>query len=87
MGFPDPRRRQTQAGNRVRFRVEDVFWSNEEGVFAPLAPGTEVDGVIVSFSDSGSKPKAFAVVEVVRKQTLIVPLEKLQAWLPDSRIG
>jgi hypothetical protein len=56
-------------------------------VFAPLAPGTEVDGMIVSFSDSGSKPQAFAVVEVVRKQTLIVPVEKLEARPPDARVG
>jgi hypothetical protein len=61
----------------VQFRVEDVFWPNPEGVFAPLAPDTELEGVIVSFSDSGSKPHAFAIVEVIRTQTLIVPVEKL----------
>jgi hypothetical protein len=68
----------TQAGMEVRFRVEDVFWPNHESVFAPLPPETEVKGVIVGFSDSGPRPQAFAVVEVVRTQTLIVPVEKLQ---------
>jgi hypothetical protein len=71
----------------VQFRVEDVFWPNHEAVFAPLAPETEVEGVIVSFSDSGSKAHAFAVVEVVRKQTLIVPVEKLKSRPPDAELG
>ena len=61
----------------MRFHVQDVFLPSPEGVCAPLAADTEVEGTILSFSDSGPRPQAFAVVEVVRRQTLIVPVEKL----------
>ena len=71
------RRCRTQVGDSVRFRVQDIFLPSPEAVFAPLDAGAEVEGTILSFSDSGPRAQAFAVVEVVRRQSLIVPVEKL----------
>jgi hypothetical protein len=56
----------------------DVFLPSAEELQAALHREAEVEGMIVDFSDSGSKPRAFAVVEVYRKQTVIVPVFKLQ---------
>ena len=38
----------------------------------------EFEGRIIGFSDSGSEPRAFAVVEVVKTQTLIVLVRELE---------
>jgi hypothetical protein len=35
-------------------------------------------GTILNFSDSGDVPRAFALVEVIRQQTLVVPVGKLR---------
>ena len=37
----------------------------------------EMEGTIVDFSDSGQRPRFFALVDVVRRQTLVVPVDKL----------
>ncbi len=42
-----------------------------------MAPEKETEGAIVDFSDSGAKPRAFAVVEVDDGQTIVIPVEKL----------
>jgi fructoselysine-6-P-deglycase FrlB-like protein len=62
----------------VWFRVSDVFLPTAGEVFG--APGTDdhVEGVVVSFSDSGSQPRVFAVVDVIRRQTVVVPVERLR---------
>jgi len=39
----------------------------------------EIEGTVIDFSDSGSRQNAFAIVEIIRKQTVIIPIEKLQA--------
>lgn len=41
------------------------------------ADGAEVEGTIVDFSDSGSVPRMFAVVEVLQRQTVVVPVANL----------
>jgi hypothetical protein len=61
----------------VRFRVSDVFLPAAEAVLLAPGPEEEVDGTIIDFSDSGPKTKAFAVVDVVRRQTVVVPVAKL----------
>jgi hypothetical protein len=58
--------------------LSDVFLPSLEELQTVLSGEAEVEGTIVEFSDSGSKPRAFAVVEVYRKQTVIVPVFKLQ---------
>lgn len=67
----------TQVGDKVRFAVGDIFLPNAENVFV-VAPGeAEVEGTVVNFSDSGSTPRMFAVIEVIRRQTVVVPVERL----------
>ena len=74
----------TNERDRVRFRVSDVFLaSQEDSITAP--PGeTELEGAIIAFSDSGMKPRAFAVVELASGQTIVVPVEKLKRVTPAS---
>ena len=70
-------------GDRVRFLISDVFLPSPETVLAPRPGETEVEGTVVDFSDSGSRPRAFVVVDVVRKQAVVVPAEKLRV-IPSS---
>ena len=62
----------------MRFHLADVFLPNAGAVFAALPQDTELEGTIVGFSDSGLKSRFFAVIEVVKTQSLVVPLEKLE---------
>ncbi|WP_446745325.1 hypothetical protein [Silvibacterium acidisoli] len=55
-------------------------------IFLPLAdelPGVlkespELEGTILSFSDSSQEPRVFAVVEVVMRRSVVVPVVKLK---------
>jgi len=71
-------------GDKVRFSVSDVFLPQPDGVFVAAPDETEVEGIIVDFSDSGPRSRAFAVVDVVRRQTVIVPAEKVQLISPHG---
>ena len=62
----------------MRFQVADVFLPSPGAVFAALPEETELEGTVVGFSDSGHKSRFFAVIEVVKTQSLVVPLEKLE---------
>jgi len=68
-------KRETQVGDRVRFAAADIFLSGPGGL-NPL-DAAELEGTVVEFSDSGSRTRAYAVVEVVRTQMMVVPVEKL----------
>lgn len=68
----------THVGDKVRFSVDDIFLPNAESVFVAAPGEVEVHGTVVNFSDSGHTPRMFALVEVVRRQTVVVPIEKLQ---------
>jgi hypothetical protein len=59
----------------VRFEAADVFLPNPEEL---LRPAGDLEGVVVGFSDSGAEARVFAVVEVVQKQEVVVPVDKLQ---------
>jgi hypothetical protein len=61
----------------VRFQVSEVFLANQEAWLSAPAGATEMRGVIVDFSDSGAKPRAFAVVELIDGRTIVVAVEKL----------
>jgi hypothetical protein len=65
-------------GDRVRFRVADVYLPAPEDVCALSGATAELEGTIVSFSDSGSKLSYFAVIDVVRKQSVVVAVDKLE---------
>ena len=60
------------------FRVSDVFLPGPEELFVVPSPQEELEGTVVGFSDSGSEPRAFAVVDVVRSQNVVVPTAKLR---------
>jgi hypothetical protein len=69
----------------VRFRGSNIFLPGAAGWSAALSEEPELEGTIVGFSDSGSKPRYFAVIEVVKRHTLIVPVEKLDVVKPAAR--
>jgi hypothetical protein len=73
------RRTSTQVGDKVRFRISDVFLPSPEAVLVTPSMEQLLEGTIVDFSDSGQKAMAFAVVDVIRRQTVVVPIEKLNA--------
>jgi len=78
----------TREGDRVHFRVSSVFLPSAGEVSTRLAETEELEGTILSFSDSGDQPRAFAVIEVVRKVTVVVPVSELQsAGLNESETG
>jgi hypothetical protein len=72
-----PQEAHTREGDKVRFCVADVFLPSAEEVFGPLPTDTQLDGVVVSFSDSGDNLRVYAVVDVVRRQTVVVPVNRL----------
>ena len=73
----------TREGDRVRFQVADVFLPSVEEVLA-LSPTAELEGVVIDFSDSGSTSRVFAVVDVIRRQNVVVPVEKLEVIASHS---
>ncbi len=65
---------RVQIGDRVRFRISDVFLPEPGEVLANLISELEVNGVVVEFSDSGSNPRAYAVVRITSEQSVLVPM-------------
>jgi len=63
----------------VTFEMSDVFLPGPEELLP--APGG-VEGTVIGFSDSGTRSRVFAVVEVVSKWKLVVPVDKLQLISP-----
>jgi hypothetical protein len=76
----------TREGDRVRFRMADVFLPSAEEVLA-LSPATELEGVVIDLSDSGTESRVFAIVDVIRRQNVVVPVEKLQFVAGNSSNG
>jgi len=68
----------------VRFRVADVFLPSSEGLLAAPSIDELVEGTIVDFSDSGQRARVFALVNVIRTQTVVVPVEKLEEIPPKG---
>jgi hypothetical protein len=62
----------------VRFRASSIFLSPAPEPFPAIVPEAEMEGTVVGFSDSGNQPSVFAVIEVLRKQTVVVPVSELQ---------
>lgn len=65
----------------MRFEPADAFLPSPEEL---LAARGELEGVVVGFSDSGAESRVFAVVEVVQKQDIVVPVDKLHLIGPRS---
>jgi hypothetical protein len=68
----------THKGDKVSFAMSDVFLPGPEDVLPAMVVTDEIEGTVFGFSDSGVLSRAFAVVEVVRKQEIIVPVDKLR---------
>lgn len=69
---------QTQIGDQVRFRPASVFLWPEESSLSAVPPDAEIEGKVTGFSDSGSEARVFAVVEVVKTETLVVRVSGLE---------
>ena len=75
----------TEKGDKVRFRLSEVFLPSREDLRSIWAETTEVEGTIIDFSDAGVLPHIFAVVEVQQTRSFVVPLARLtKNKLPDS---
>jgi hypothetical protein len=55
-----------------------VFLPSQEQLVRVPWVESEMQGVILDFSDSGLKQRAFAIVEVVGGLRIVVPVEKLK---------
>ena len=66
-----------QVGDRVRFRISDVFLPEPAEVLANLTVEVETNGVVVEFSDSGSSQRAYAVVQITPQQAVLLPVTAL----------
>jgi len=63
----------------VRFRLADVFLPSPQELHAAFREEEALEGVVVDFSDSGSWTNAFAIIEVILKETIVVQVDKLEA--------
>lgn len=61
----------------MRFSPDSVFLPNVQEVQNFASGREELEGIICGFSDSGSALKAYAVVEVVHRMSMVVPVSKL----------
>jgi len=73
-----------QVGDRVSFRIGDVFLPEPSEVLAKLTPDTEANGVVVEFSDSGNNPRAYAVVRITTQHSVLLPVTALQVVSPPT---
>jgi hypothetical protein len=78
---------KTKAGDRVEFLISDVFLPNPEKLLAWWEGETRLEGTLLDFSDSGPRPRFFAVVEVVMTKSVVVPVEKLLVIGPEQENG
>jgi hypothetical protein len=68
----------------VSFRISDIFLPGREHLFVPPPDEAEIEGTIVDFSDSGLEERAFAVVEVISRQVVVLAPEKLKLITPAA---
>ncbi len=71
-----------QPDDRVTFALSSVFLPRPEDVRAAFSLGPNMEGSVIGFSDSGGVPQAFAVVEVIRRLTVVVPVDQLHLAEP-----
>jgi len=77
-GLATARSTATRIGDHVKFRTERVFLWLQEEQFSTLPPGAELRGTVVEFSDSGQEARVYAVIEVMKKQNVIVAVNDLE---------
>jgi len=69
---------EAQIGDRVSFRIADVYLPEPVEVLAALTPDVEANGVVVEFSDSGSSPRVYALIRITAHQSVLLPVEALR---------
>ena len=69
---------EAQIGDRVCFRISDVFLPEPSEVLAHLTPDVEANGVVIEFSDSGTSPRAYALVRLTAQQSVLLPVAALR---------
>lgn len=75
-------------GDTVRFHVADIFLPIRDDLPKALISAREIEGVVTDLSDSGLRPRAFAVIHVTAPQSVVVPIEKLEVLkCPDTHHG
>ena len=62
----------------MRFRISDAFLPGPEELLEPPSADSIAEGTVVDFSDSGSRSRYFAVVEVLTRRRVVVPVDKLR---------
>jgi hypothetical protein len=67
-----------QIGDRVSFRISDVFLPEPSEVLANLTVDVETEGQVVEFSDSGTNAQAYAVVRITAQQMVLLPINALR---------
>jgi protein tyrosine phosphatase (PTP) superfamily phosphohydrolase (DUF442 family) len=68
----------TEIGSYVRLPVHSVFLPCQDEVRRFADGDEELDGIVLGFSDSGGSSNAYAVVEVKRTMSLVVPIHALK---------
>lgn len=76
-------RTTAEIGDRVSFRIADIFLPEPSEVLAKLTPEAETNGVIVEFSDSGNNLRAYAVVRITTQQSVLLPVSALHVLKAD----
>ena len=76
------RRPDTDIGDRVVFPLASVFLPELGEVL--LTAASEVEGRIIDFSDSGTRVRGFAIVELVHKRRVVVPTADLRVVQPQA---
>jgi hypothetical protein len=66
-----------QIGDLVSFRISDVYLPEPPEVLAKLTADVATEGVVIEFSDSGNRPRAYAVVRISAQQSVLVPVSAL----------
>jgi hypothetical protein len=69
---------RARVGDRVSFRICDVFLPEPNEVLATLTADAHAQGVIVEFSDSGAQLKAYALVRITPHQSVLLPVGALE---------
>ena len=69
---------RAQVGDRVSFKLADIFLPEPSEVLAHLTPEVEANGVVVEFSDSGSDQRAYAVVRLSPQQAVLLPVTAIR---------
>jgi hypothetical protein len=76
------RRPDTDIGDRVLFPLASVFLPELKEVL--LTAASEVEGRIIDFSDSGTRARQFAIIELVHKRRVVVPTADLRVAEPQA---